>query len=439
MKMNWNNLLSEIRLGNESKEDSIGRSNFHKDYDRIVFSSSFRRLGKKTQVHPMTSNDHIHTRLTHSIEVSCVARSLGFIVGEKIKNDLPENITPFNISEIVQAASLAHDIGNPPFGHAGEEAIKSWFREPKNEEKYLSSLEENQRDDLKNFEGNAQGFRIITKIENNFEEGGLKLTYSTLGTFLKYPWTTRETKRIKKFSSFITEENILSKVCDKLGLIKIEDYKYKRHPLAYLVECADDICYRILDLEDAHELKIMNYKEIEDLLKPVCETDRKLDDILTSKSISNRRKVSYLRAKAINTAIIKLSKTFLDNLDKIMEGNFEKDLFSANNSTEINQLNEIKKISKEKIYSEPRKIELEIGSFSALGNLLDTFCSAVKEKITGVNLSFRSDRILSMMGINCPKKGDDLYQSYMKVLDYLSGMTDHYATYMSKQISGDAK
>lgn len=436
MEMNWKSLLSPSRFSNEEEgQEQSGRSTFHKDCDRIIFSSSFRRLGKKTQVHPLASNDHIHTRLTHSIEVASVGRSLGITIGERIQDDLPEGISASNLGQIVQAACLAHDIGNPPFGHAGEEAIKSWFSQSKISH-LLEGLNESQKNDLKYFEGNAQGFRVITQLECYPFDGGMRLTYASIASMLKYPWTSREISRIKKFSSFGTEEKILEKVADQVGLIKEDEFKYCRHPLAFLSEAADDICYRILDLEDAHEMGSLSFDEILSILKPLFGNDKKLNTIVDSDAISNRRKMSYLRGRSIGCAIDHVSEAFMENLPQIMLGKYKDELISSCPNSIRVPLDNAKKIAREKIFKHPRKIELEIGSFTTVGILLEAFCTAVREQIYGHTLSFRGERILSMMGINAPKCSDDLYNSYMRVLDYISGMTDSYATHIAKQIGG---
>ncbi|MGL4996810.1 MAG: dGTP triphosphohydrolase, partial [Deefgea sp.] len=209
--MNWHDLLSANRLGvldDSPLNIEAGRSNYHKDHDRIVFCSPFRRMGRKTQVHPMTENDHVHTRLTHSIEVACVGRSLGVLIGERLQGRLPQHISPYDLGGIVQAACLAHDIGNPPFGHAGEYAIRDWFRRP--DQAYLmQTLTAAERRDLMTYEGNAQGFRIITQLENHRFDGGLRLTYATLGTTLKYPWSSEYAGRKGKFSCYESELEIL--------------------------------------------------------------------------------------------------------------------------------------------------------------------------------------------------------------------------------------
>jgi dGTPase len=441
--MDWEKLLLPKRFFVEtsSLKQETGRSHFHKDFDRIVFSSAFRRLGKKTQVHPLASNDHIHNRLTHSIEVSSVGRSLGIIVAERISDKLPEHITTSNVGEIVQAACLAHDIGNPPFGHAGEDAIRSWFSQPEVSANYLALLNENEKDDFLNFEGNAQSFRIVTKLEHNTNEGGIRLTYPTLATMLKYPWTTREIKKNKKFSCFQSEAAILEKVADTVGLIKKDESLYCRHPLSFLAEAADDICYRVLDLEDAHEMKVLGFEEILGILKPLCEQEKDFNKIIKSETLSPRRKISYLRGKSIGKAIDTVADAFIDNYETIMSGSFanDKDLIDLCNEDIREPLAKAKETAKQKVFNQPRKIELEIGSYTSLGILLDVFCKAAKEKIQNAeNLSFRSSRILSMMGINAPKNGEDLYSSLLRVTDYISGMTDSYATHMAKQVGGMA-
>jgi len=437
-EMEWENLLSPKRFGAEDLLDQgePGRSSFHRDCDRIIFSSSFRRLGKKTQVHPLALNDHVHTRLTHSIEVASVGRSLGIRCGEEIQDKLPSGIHPTHVGQILQAACLSHDIGNPPFGHAGEEAIKSWFSHPSNAH-ILEGLSNRHQDDFKNFEGNAQGFRLLTRLEYNINGGGMRLTYATLASMLKYPWTSMEIKKIKKFCCFQSEIDFLDQIANEVKLIKDDDHLYKRHPLAFLAEAADDICYRILDLEDAHEMKILSFHEIKEILEGLCKKNDHYKEIIDSNQVSNRRKLSFIRAKAIGQAIEGVITSFVKNYDKIMNGVFKKDLISECDSQIRKPLNLAKEMAKEKVFNEPRKIELEIGCYTAIGILLDAFCSAVREQvISGENITYKSSRVLAMMGLNAPKKGDDLYQSFLKVTDYISGMTDNYASHMAKQIGG---
>ena len=258
--MKWDRLLLSERLGREgeSRQARPGRSEFESDIGRVTFSSAFRRLGRKTQVHPMAPNDHVHTRLTHSMEVAYVGRALGKELGTRIKRDLPKGVVPEDLGNIVRAACLAHDLGNPPFGHGGEEGMIHWF-ETKGPS-IFKDLSNDHKRDLISFEGNAQGFRIVSQTENHLFQGGLHLTYATLGAFHKYPWTSR--KGQKKFGAFISEEEILNRVGEKLGLVPTGKSSWCRHPLAHLVEAADDICYSIIDLEDAVELKLLPFDKV---------------------------------------------------------------------------------------------------------------------------------------------------------------------------------
>jgi dGTPase len=256
-------LLSKKRYKNKEmiadSSEEFYRSSFHKDYDRLIFSNSFRRLSKKTQVHPLSKNDHVHNRLTHSLEVASVGRSLGLKAGEFLKNKYPnENINPYDIAYIIQTACLAHDIGNPPFGHAGEEVIKEWFK--KNEkEVFLKQLTKSQKLDFQHLDGNAQSFRIVTQLENNSFNGGMRLTSATLGALVKYPYSSKncQINGKSKFNFFQSEKEIFKKLFKNLGLKKANG-TYKRHPFSYLMEASDNICYGLLDLQDAIELKLIS-------------------------------------------------------------------------------------------------------------------------------------------------------------------------------------
>ncbi len=438
--MEWQYLLTSNRFGDnkETGVDKSGRTDFDKDCDRITFSSPFRRLGRKTQVHPLTQNDHIHIRLTHSLEVASVGRSLGVMCGKKIIDDLPKGIYPSDIGQILQAASLAHDIGNPPFGHAGEEAIRAWFKDSANAD-ILEGLTEEQRKDFENFEGNAQGFRILTRLEHNVDKGGMRLTCATLGAMLKYPWTSSEIKPTssekengKKFGAFQAEKNCLNDIAEEVQLIKIGNNFYCRHPLALLLEASDDICYRILDLEDAYEMKILSFDEIEKVLKDLCDQD----DYSFSSDISNRRKLSFIRTKAIGGAIDGAVDIFVKRYNEIMRGEFKGSIIDDKDSKIKKPLESAYKLDTDIVFKERRKIEIEIGCYSVIGILLNAFCSAVKERISGKKISFKSSRILEMIELKDLKEGDELYESLLKATDYLSGMTDNYASRMAKRIAG---
>lgn len=247
-QMRWLELLSTVRIGSKKQSSELARSPFHKDYDRIIFSQSFRQLNRKTQVHPLTQHDGIHTRLTHSLEVSCIGRSLGMLAAEKIKDQLPPWISPADVGAIIQAACLAHDIGNPPFGHAGEYAIREWFDDASHTN-FLKNLSPEQEADVRQFEGNAQGLRLLTKIDYHPNDGGMRLTYATLGAYLKYPWLSQTidptgntpASHRPKFGCYQSEKEILKEIAEQLGLIQLGEYRYCRHPLTYLLEAADDI------------------------------------------------------------------------------------------------------------------------------------------------------------------------------------------------------
>ncbi|MEJ2792489.1 deoxyguanosinetriphosphate triphosphohydrolase [Iodobacter sp. LRB] len=436
--MNWQQLLNAERLGavrNDLFPHESGRSDFHKDHDRIVFSSPFRRLGRKTQVHPLTENDHVHTRLTHSIEVSCVGRSLGVIVGQRLQYALPQHITPYDIGAIVQAACLAHDIGNPPFGHAGEYAIRDWFC--RDQHAYLlQNLSANERLDLMTFEGNAQGFRVVTQLENHRFEGGMRLTYATLGTTLKYPWTSSDATPSGKFSCYQSEQNILEEIATELGLPMLGKNRWARHPLSYLMEAADDICYAILDLEDGIEIGMLAYEQVEPLLIKICGGKQDLLELEIAAAPSARRKISLLRGKAIERCIHDVSETFMQHYTAIMEGKFQGDLLNATPSSMRDGINAAKQLARDRIFNERRKIEIEVGSFTCLDILLNAFCNAAYQQKVSPQMSFRMKRILDLMEYNAPKKEWSLYESYSRVLDFIGGMTDNYATYLAQQVGG---
>lgn len=437
MEMQWDKLLTSKRLGvKDSGGDGI-RTEYYRDYDRIVFSASFRRLARKTQVHPLSFNDHIHNRLTHSIEVSSVGRSLGLAVGLKIKDKLPSDITAVDFASIIQAACVAHDIGNPPFGHAGEYAVRQWFTE--NMELLDNSLTEAQKSDLKSFEGNAQGFRIVSQLENHYKDGGLRLTFATLGALIKYPWESSHklTTEKDKFNIFQSEVSIFNEVVEALGLLKLDGGEYARHPLAYLMEAADDICYKILDIEDALELNLLRMDDVSSIFKKLAN-ETAINDI--GESFSARKRIVPFRAKAINNLIEEVVNVFCDNYSKIMRGSFEGDLISKITGECKEGIAEIKNITSENVFSNRRKIELEVGAYTSIEIILNAFILAVKDKINnGDKLSFKSKRILDLMGDDLPKNCDSPYEYYMSITDFVSGMTDNYATFIAKQINGSAK
>jgi len=450
-KMSWEKLLSRKRfcVAKNDSSDATNRSVFEADIQRIIFSGAFRRLNKKTQVHPLIANDHVHTRLTHSIEVSQVGKILGKTLGEKIS--LPNGYTSFDLGSIVEAACLAHDLGNPPFGHAGEEAMKHWFEN--NESKFFKELSGDQKKDLFNFEGNAQGFRIITQTENYLFHGGMRLTYATLASFMKYPWTSQ--KGIKKFGAFITEKEILESVANEVGLIKKSDIEWARHPLAYLVEAADDICYGILDLEDAVELKILKLQDVLDIAMNAFSKEE-ADTIKKELGPEEDFRVylSRLRGRVFEKAISGAIDGFLKVQDKIMEGRFEGDVFSAldGNDRRKTLIRLAKGLAEKSIYPDAAKVEIELGSYTTFDILLKTFCEAALENCQHIGdpgknkLGWKSGLVLKMLGNHAPRKGNepkekdwDKYQCVRRSIDFISGMTDNYAVYVADQLQGTSQ
>ncbi len=452
--MDWSQLLSKRLLG-ESKvktaEIKDGRSPFQRDFDRIVFSSAFRRLQDKTQVFPLPESDFVHTRLTHSLEVSCVGRSLGNFVGAQVlkRNPNLKNIfSAFHFGEIVSAACLAHDIGNPPFGHSGEDAISEYFKNG-NGKKFESEIRDNKRwNDLTRFEGNAQGFRIITKLQNPQITGGLRLTHATLGAFTKYPKESliedelidnqEEKKFYTKFGFFQSEKNIFHQVAEETELLNKGDnnnFLWCRHPLTFLVEAADDICYRIMDLEDGFRLGLLSFSETEQLLMSLLQS-KKLNSYKTR---DENDKIGYLRAKSINSIVNEISEVFLEEETNILKGKLEKDLISIIKKSK--ELEEIRKISIQKIYSYKSVVEREAAGYEVLGGLLDIFINAVNEASNdkSIKIAPKNKTLLKLL----PKQflfdennQGDLYSRLLKITDFVSGMTDSYAVSLYRKIKG---
>ena len=452
--MAWEKLLSSERLRHQDElvNYTDGRSPYDSDVQRILFSGSFRRLSKKTQVHPLVANDHVHTRLTHSIEVAQVGKTLGKALGTKLGNRLPENITAYDIGTVVEAACLAHDLGNPPFGHGGEEAIIHWFEN--NGPQLLRSLDRAYKRDLMFFEGNAQGLRIISQTEKNLFKGGLRLTYATLGTFLKYPWNSRISG--KKFGAFLSEKDILEDIASKTGMIRKNENQWARHPLAYLVEAADDICYGILDLEDAVELKILRYDDVEKVFLPLFDQKelQRFHDSLENRKEAFRVNLARLRGIVFDKAVSGAIDGFMIAYDEIMHGRYpsDKDLFDALpvDDPRRNVVKNAKSTAREYIFPDPKKVEIELGSYSVFETLMDAFSKAAVDQAQclssppkEVTLSWKSGLVLKMLGDHAPSASNNPdgdkwseYQCLRRVIDYVSGMTDNYAVYVASQLQG---
>ncbi len=415
-----------------------GRSEFHKDYDRLIFSQSLRRLARKTQVHPLSLNDHVHTRLTHSLEVASVGRSLGQRLGHYLESQhlLPRFIQSEDIGVIVQSACLAHDIGNPPFGHTGEDCIRDWFRQHLNHQVMDILDDEREISDLLWFDGNAQGFRVVTQLEKYWFSGGLRLTMPTLATLLKYPWFSDESPKLGKFSCFAAESRVLALLADNLGMPKIEA-RWVRHPLAHLVEAADDICYLILDLEDAVELNIIGWEDFQSLFKSVVdETDlRKVNQGIQPM----KTRLALLRGYAMDRVMDHCVDTFICYYDQILQGTLTQPLTELISDTGITQfLEATRAFAQDIVFRSRDKTGVEIGAYAALETLLHAFIGAgyalASEGFDG--LSKKDATLIEMMG-NCqPAEHLSPYHIYLRVLDFISGMTDQYAVRLANQIRG---
>jgi len=447
--MDWHNLLNNQRLGHRPAKEDIGRTAFLRDHDKIIFSGAFRRLARKTQVHPLATNDHVHNRLTHSLEVSCVGRSLAIQVGEQLAREgfLPSESSITDLGDIVQSACLAHDIGNPPFGHTGEKAIRAWFHD--RGQHYLALLTPEQSTDLTVFEGNAQGFRVLTNSEYHVYDGGMRLTYATLGAFLKYPWLSPYSlqdncPRPEKYSAFANEAAALQEVCAANGMHLLEPGRYARHPLAYLVEAADDFCYAIIDLEDGLEMGLLSWPAVQEVLSPVLPNNAETEAIIQA-DFRVGRKAALLRGKIIGHFINSGVQAFLHNHSALLAGQLQGDLISHCRAEVKQVVDGAKDMAKNQVFEHPRNVELEIGAFEVIGTLLDGLVEAAVSFANEEHYNFKHQRIIDLMGrksfpanLFALPKEERYYPAIMRAIDFLAGMTDNYATYLAKQFSGMA-
>jgi dGTPase len=431
--LNWSTLLSTRRQNQKSGTEGLSRSSFEQDFDRIIFSHPFRKLQDKTQVHPLPEHDFVHTRLTHSLEVSSVGRSLGKRAGEVIMErhaDLTKNFSSFDIGAITAAASLAHDLGNPPFGHAGEAALSEYF---KNKTFDVTKAE---YEDLVSFEGNAQGFRILNK-----KQVGLRLTYATLGAFTKYPCPSllpdrdKKRKSQKKFGYFQSEKDAFKDVAENLGLASAGDGTWCRHPLAFLVEAADDICYSIIDLEDGCRMGLVSFDETVDLLAPILGA--KLDRQKLKEQSGLNEKLGVLRALAIGELIEASTEVFLDNEMGILDGSFDKALTDLSRFKDA--LGVINKVSVERIYRTHTVVEIEASGHEVLPGLLHEFVTAgVELSNPGASKKYRNLALLfpeETRTAIAESKGNT-YMVFREVIDFISGLTDRHALSLYRKIKG---
>ena len=443
--MHWEQLLSLKRHGDTSKrlrkEQDDTRLGFEVDYDRIIFSAAFRSLQDKTQVIPLSKTDFVHTRLTHSLEVSVVGRSLGRLVGKKIIDKYPhlKEVHGYQANDfgaIVAAAALAHDIGNPPFGHSGEKAIGEYFSIGKGQ-KFKEFLSDKEWQDLIDFEGNANGFSVVTGSRPGVE-GGLRLTYATLGAFTKYPKESlpkKPTSNIadKKYGFFQQDKSFFKEIANELGLIPNKtgnDIGFERHPLAYLVEAADDICYTIIDFEDGINLGLVSEDyALEYLIKLVKDS---IDSIKYNALTTKEDRISYLRALAIGSLINDAVNVFVENEELILQGKFP---FALTDKSKYQaQMNDIIKLSVKNIYQSREVIEKEINGYQIINNLLDKFITAYNNKYEGKESNI-DKLLLKILPEKHHVEKETLYERLLHICHFVSMLTDGNALLFNKMIS----
>lgn len=438
--MNWERLLTGESSDQPGRSD---RSAFERDYDRIVFSYPFRRLQDKTQVFPLPEQDFVHTRLTHSLEVSSVGRSLGKMVGEEVLNKHPGLVemgfSQFDFGAIVSAACLTHDLGNPPFGHTGEDAISDFFRSNPNAQFFRELVSASEWEDLINFEGNAQGFRILTDPKYQ----GLKLTEPTLAAFTKYPRQSfleaseAGRRSQKKFGFFQSEKNSFQVLAQNLGLKVLDPGSaWCRHPLAFLVEAADDICYHLIDLEDGCRMGLVSEKETTELFAELMG-DRFMPDKLNQIPNKNER-IGLLRAISIGILINQCAKVFLEHDQKVLNGSFDKALVDLIPTKQI--LAEIIDVSIQKLYRSEMVLEIEAGGFEVLGGLLEMYTLASYRYVFDRKaLSKKEHSVYRLLPehIRTPLSPEiSVYSMLRHILDFVSGLTDRHAVGIYRKLKG---
>ncbi|MFA8434157.1 MAG: deoxyguanosinetriphosphate triphosphohydrolase [Marinifilaceae bacterium] len=437
-KMQWDKLLSAKRYGLESTyvNNDVARSQFQRDYDRLIFSSPFRRLQNKTQVFPLPGSVFVHNRLTHSLEVASVGRSLGSLLGSKLKGKgfVKDEALLYEIGSIVSGACLAHDLGNPPFGHSGEKAISYYFEKGKGKE--LKSLfSEAEWKDLTNFEGNANAFRLLTHAFKGRRKGGFALTYSTVAAIVKYPWESLAMKNKKKYGFFQSEKEAYYKIAGELGIPETEG-RFARHPLVYLVEAADDICYQIMDIEDAHKLNILSTEETKALfhsfyderkdaksLQRIAETCMEVTD--------TNEQIAFLRAGVIGKLVGECVDVFWENHESILQGEFKGSLIDALGGISKQAYQKCTQVAIRRIYQHRSVVEIELAGYKILGSLLEEFVDAILNRD-----SYYAKNLLSLLPEQYDVPDGTIFEKVQSILDFVSGMTDVFALDLYRTIKG---
>lgn len=441
--MEWEKVISGKRLGMEMlyEESNEDRSTFQRDYDRLIFSAPFRRLQNKTQVFPLPGSIFVHNRLTHSLEVACVGRSLGNGIARKLIERYP-HLKETGISEtgnIVSAACLAHDMGNPPFGHSGEKAISAYFTEGKG----LALKEQLQENpaywtDIINFEGNANAFRLLAHKFLGRRNGGFAMTYSTLASIAKYPYSSVYAEGKHKFGFFQSEAELFERIATELGMKRLsapgEPLKYARYPFVWLVEAADDICYLLMDLEDAHKLHLMSTEETKEFMMSfLTPEERAHTESICRMVTDSNEQISYLRSKLVGLLVAECTDVFMQNEKDILEGNFSGSLIRHISDTPREAYRQLSQESVRRIYRSKEVLDVELAGFQIISTLLDLMTDAVLHPDREYS-KLLIGRVSSQYEIN----GPDLYTKILAVLDYISGMTDVYALDVYRKINGNS-
>lgn len=442
--MEWSKLLSTRRFGREANQPTadleIIRTNFQRDYDRLIFCSPFRRMQNKTQVFPLPGSVFVHNRLTHSLEVASIGRSLGNIVSSQISKTADSEIRPLisELGTIVSVAGLAHDLGNPPFGHSGESAISNFF-ENGGGRSLQSEMTEAEWLDLTNFEGNANLLRLLTHQFKGRRAGGMSLTYACLSAMIKYPFASTERTKKGKYGFFQSEKEAFVDIATETGLACIDSEKgvYARNPLAYLMEAADDIAYMIMDIEDAHKLGILSFDETRARLSSFFDGKnleifhKKLNEI-AGVVTDNNELVAFLRASAINHLTIRTSEVFINNLDTIMDGTFKGSLVKNLPEKIETEYEESSDLSVKKIYNNRSVVKVEITGYNVLKTLVEEFLQAAMSPKSNY-----SRKLLQLIPEQYKTEAVTTYDKCRQILDFISGMTDLYAMDIYKLIKGD--
>ncbi len=451
--MNWNHCFSHGRFG-QGFISAVPRTPYERDFDRLIFSAAFRRLQDKTQVFPLPGPVLVHNRLTHSLEVASVGRSLGKITGERLAAVLGTELEPaaqdfyrVDLSSVIAAACLAHDIGNPSFGHSGEAAISAYFTEQANStiggRALRAHFSEAEWCDLTHFEGNANALRILTHHYANRQKGGYQLTYSTLAAIAKYPCESLATDpaqlHTKKYGFFQADRSTYAEIAAALQIERVSESPlvYRRHPFVYLVEAADDICYRVIDWEDAHRLGIIDSATALGHLLELLKTSQreKFDRITqTMEELAGdpREQLAYLRAKCINFLVLSCADSFIRNRQEILTGTYNRSLIDDLEPASAKALEEINKVTVKKIYNHETVVKIELAGYEVMRSLLDSFIPAVLQSPP----SHKEKKILRLLPSQFREEENSSYSLALSVIDFISGMTDSYAMELYKNLRG---